>query len=865
MPHDVTQKRNTGNVGTADSSPPPTINHRMRTAMVLFELEQALGRYVADIAANPEDIPESMRQEVLNRKHGPQGAQAPKRGNVKHLIQETYISELIDIALKISQHRTDCQHLEALKRMAESLGIFEIRNAVCHPNRPFPECYWHRMAAIATDPSVEALQMKSVIFALRAAMEDRITPPPEDWLTQPTWAVPNTLPGTFDHEITGLIGRQEEAKQLLKYLKNPRFPFLAITGPGGCGKTALCLEVLRDCCYEPSSLTWTDEVIYVTAKTEQLTVSGVQVITDPVDSLDRVRLALVDALRVANDLPDGVAFEIALDTLRDRRVLVCLDNLETLLRDHSPAFEGFLADLPPAWRVLVTSRVIVNSATVLSIGPMNEQGAKRLARDYLVKRGGERLSEETLAHTSGFALVERFVGANERLEALTRIGEYALEAAAAVMVYKLAKPETRAKEMDTKIGLICTSNRLMWELHGRGMCRAIVGKGMLGGQGGNERGALRICYSVATRLVGHLFMTRPWERFLEVLDPLINVAANFPFTNYDETNAKSVLQHTTQALFGAVPVYEVIKEEGPDHNKSFTVLAWGGKKGQKRLGVGTGKNRKEAEKAAALASLLMLPRVEQAQKKTPAEEFPDWLRTRCDNVGTEVIRRLCGVELPRVVRDAVLVPGDRGQFTTNLLRWKLVVVGGRVRQLLAFRHAIMNRATCSEATELVSYLNKNANLCQIISGTPLGEWIDSLRRMGICQDADKGGPLIDTLNSVIGALTMCYGLGACRPIEAMLFSGRTEPAVVSPRSKLQQVVQQRVKNRYEDVVKFESRFLNAPNEVHKARIEVTVFVAGVMLGRDVAGNKTDATQAACQQALNDSRLEDVLAQLTPSG
>ena len=74
MPHDVTQKRNTGNVGTADSSPPPTINHRMRTAMVLFELEQALGRYVADIAANPEDIPESMRQEVLNRKHGPQGA-----------------------------------------------------------------------------------------------------------------------------------------------------------------------------------------------------------------------------------------------------------------------------------------------------------------------------------------------------------------------------------------------------------------------------------------------------------------------------------------------------------------------------------------------------------------------------------------------------------------------------------------------------------------------------------------------------------------------------------------------------------------------------------------------------------------------
>ena len=362
--------------------------------MVLFELEQALGHYVAKIVASPDDIPETMRREVLSRK-SQKGSQATGSNDVNRLVQETYISELIDIALKISQHRGDSQHFDTLKRMAESLGIFDIRNAVCHPNRPFPECYWHRIAAIATDPAVEALQMKSVIFAFRAATEDRITPPPDDWLAQPTWAVPNTLPDTFDHEITGLIGRQQEARQLLKYLQNSRFHFVAITGPGGSGKTALCLEVLRDCCYTPSSLGWTDEVVYVTAKTEQLTVSGVQVITDPVDSLDRVYEALVEALRTANDLPDGVTFDVAIDTLRDRRILICLDNLETLLRDHPTVFEGFLADLPASWRVLVTSRVTVNSATVLSIGPMTEQGAKRLARDYMFKRGGQPLSEET--------------------------------------------------------------------------------------------------------------------------------------------------------------------------------------------------------------------------------------------------------------------------------------------------------------------------------------------------------------------------------------------------------------------------------------------------------------------------------------
>jgi hypothetical protein len=141
-----------------------------------------------------------------------------------------------------------------LRKLVEELDAFEIRNAVCHPNRQFPECYWYRMAALATDPCVEQLRLLRVTDAFRCAAEGRLTAPPEGWLQQRSWSVPNNLPSTFDHQVTGLIARQEEAKDFRKRLQNMRNSLVAIVGPGGTGKTALCLEVLRECLLDPNTL-----------------------------------------------------------------------------------------------------------------------------------------------------------------------------------------------------------------------------------------------------------------------------------------------------------------------------------------------------------------------------------------------------------------------------------------------------------------------------------------------------------------------------------------------------------------------------------------------------------------------------------
>jgi ribonuclease III len=65
-------------------------------------------------------------------------------------------------------------------------------------------------------------------------------------------------------------------------------------------------------------------------------------------------------------------------------------------------------------------------------------------------------------------------------------------------------------------------------------------------------------------------------------------------------DAKSELQEIVQAQGFDAPLYEVVNEVGPDHDKEFTVQVEVG--GQVR-GQGTGKSKQQAQQAAATAAL----------------------------------------------------------------------------------------------------------------------------------------------------------------------------------------------------------------------------------------------------------------------
>ena len=59
---------------------------------------------------------------------------------------------------------------------------------------------------------------------------------------------------------------------------------------------------------------------------------------------------------------------------------------------------------------------------------------------------------------------------------------------------------------------------------------------------------------------------------------------------------KTTLQEIVQRQSGQILTYELVGESGPDHNKVFTAVV---KLNGKLQGIGTGRNKKEAEQAAA--------------------------------------------------------------------------------------------------------------------------------------------------------------------------------------------------------------------------------------------------------------------------
>jgi predicted ATPase/DNA-binding SARP family transcriptional activator len=145
-------------------------------------------------------------------------------------------------------------------------------------------------------------------------------------------APPDSLP----MQPTPFMGRETELEAVVDALRQAETRLVTLTGPGGCGKTRLGLEAaaeLRDCF---------DQGVYF-------------VDLAPVHDPAHVLLAVAAALRISQGssgrrpLPD-----VLNDFIRDKRMLLVLDNFEHLLA-AAPDVAGILAACPHV-KVLATSR-----------------------------------------------------------------------------------------------------------------------------------------------------------------------------------------------------------------------------------------------------------------------------------------------------------------------------------------------------------------------------------------------------------------------------------------------------------------------------------------------------------------------------
>jgi ribonuclease III len=104
-------------------------------------------------------------------------------------------------------------------------------------------------------------------------------------------------------------------------------------------------------------------------------------------------------------------------------------------------------------------------------------------------------------------------------------------------------------------------------------------------------------------IIGAIYLDGGYESARMFTERLISSAMERGLVSVGDENFKSRLLEYSQGKGFGVPRYVTLNEEGPDHDRVFTIeVSVGGTP----LGVGTGKNKKDAEQQAAEKALQQL-------------------------------------------------------------------------------------------------------------------------------------------------------------------------------------------------------------------------------------------------------------------
>jgi len=361
-------------------------NHILKgkTAFVLQRLEQGIWNFVSQQSVDTGSIRSGLPVSIKNEP------------------ELVFIRDVFERFYSVLQDEDQRSQAKNLIQLAHQTELWAIRNACSHVGRPFLPCYWYRVASIATHPLLLSLGITDPLFAVEAAESNSFEPVDSEWADAYLADIPNNLPKTADFDVTGLIGRRKERIQVEELLRNQRVPNISVVAPGGTGKTAMILEILRKLVADPHADESFSGIVFCSFKQEELTQAGRQSLG--VEAVDQVYFSQA-VLASINDVLDTKheSLESAIDDSSSQRLLLCLDNVEELILNDAELLRNFEDSLPVTWKLVSTSRIPVDGSRVVSVGPMLRKEALHLSRQYSLERQASLEQEQLQSITESCA------------------------------------------------------------------------------------------------------------------------------------------------------------------------------------------------------------------------------------------------------------------------------------------------------------------------------------------------------------------------------------------------------------------------------------------------------------------------------
>jgi ribonuclease-3 len=211
------------------------------------------------------------------------------------------------------------------------------------------------------------------------------------------------------------------------------------------------------------------------------------------------------------------------------------------------------------------------------------------------KFNDRRLLKHALTHSS-YANEKRMnkLDNNERLEFL---GDAVLELVTSEFIYNRHKKMPEGDLTKLRARIVCEQTLASCANELNLGNYVLLGKGEAA-TGGRERHS--ILSDAMEAIIGAIYLDGGFTNAKEFISKFILSDVENKELFFD---SKTILQEIVQSEYKEQLTYELIREEGPDHNKKFTVAAL---VNEIELGIGVGSTKKAAEQEAAYQSILKM-------------------------------------------------------------------------------------------------------------------------------------------------------------------------------------------------------------------------------------------------------------------